>query len=1490
MTLTGKEMPNQGGLKHVVTEPGGLETKRERRRPGVPGRASALRRAPSDSDCSGETASLSADSGDRSVRVPAPPPRTNKSRGSRRRGSEWEVLEGLKDGQRFDKRPEVFNGYLHKKRKWPLKGWHKARRRRIDIDADEFIYHLRAKTPDMFRTWLNVLKAHRLYRQHLLTFGARESVPKIHPPAEDLPPIDTSSRTTNSSSQAISERTPSNEEFAAPKFVDPASKTITASPIFTNNKSRNILKSQLIGKLHDDVGAKPGKIDNLNMKKSNCQTEVDQITRKSLCSLHCMGHNSIDCLTLKQSRKDLDSVDPKMLHSDVNTLSRYQQKSSLILEYSLSSAPDNTSPFKAGNNVRGSDSERVATFFFLSRKRDTVTPPLESKMRRSKKSTNLVKYRNIYVEPKLRNHSSNFILLSKYKYKDNIYLEDEHDKEMPIAKSHKESQANYVSNNKSMQDTMTLYEYDLVTEKLMTSVFDTYKNLKKVNDDVLLKNYINQIVKELYDLKFSTTEYHPLKVLFRCLLEYWLKTTSYVDCKEAIMKTKSIDRQSIQYFTEDRNLSSLYVPMVSKQTQIQRTRSKKKPAKSPISKQRSDEKERRIQEVETMLKNTVYICNTIRSNQSKNNDIKITKKLIDNMEKLSYENNLDTDNPKGDDSNSSNELAKIQDTIERLISDTSMPAAIAKDFLHAYLEFLHSSRSVTETSTSQDESTRETTYPMCDVLTESVQKKVSRCITTKESNDDNTTAECQSRNPGQLQLKHVLDNITTIFSKDCLPENEKETNGKINTKKHRGFLTCAKVKKDTSKDIANYLNDNRLQANEVTVNVATENIVFHKNSDSSHSDISGSNKYFRSTSEKSNVISKICPLIGNDVLCYKDLDIRPYTSNEDASTKFHSIRETYISDSDATSKAYGVGNYSIESYERREEITVPDTLDAVAFDNKTRSCYLLSLKRLERHIHRKKNSSSGNKINVSSSTTYLEGKSIFEMESRHIDEKLILVFLENLCYMSKKIPAMHKDINNFYLKLKKKYDKAMMHASKTQGLSLLGKIYTEFNDVKSFEDKSTQYEKYCGYREYKDTVTSTADFTIQYLKCDSATSACCLLKDFNNVNIQTEASKLMFKDEEDTTRNEPAFRATDCTQTNSFSSLSSINQIQGTSRDVATNRRVSAKNCGVNTFIKFILDDNSNFRITKYSPEGQMTRKNKNIVMALKLKPHIRNSTKYRNNLIEEITRLSSALKVSTYSQTERSLQCTRDYQICQLFVSNKYKPKKSASVTDSNAEMRERSDEMKTLYRCSSYPSYCSELVSPSSGQLRGPQAGFVSGTPGGRLASWIIEGASPNVKKDRRKFGLRKKKSSNKCTSVDLQPPHIDLSNSHMALSTLTAPPSPGGCASSVPNSAASLPIACAATRPQSLPGAEALNAAPASLCSLTPDHHLREDFTVLAKDLCGLGYVSGAMPPEYELYYGFTRFAMELNEIEPGTRELLPYTDTRLRLCIKQYEVLC
>lgn len=41
-----------------------------------------------------------------------------------------------------------------------------------------------------------------------------------------------------------------------------------------------------------------------------------------------------------------------------------------------------------------------------------------------------------------------------------------------------------------------------------------------------------------------------------------------------------------------------------------------------------------------------------------------------------------------------------------------------------------------------------------------------------------------------------------------------------------------------------------------------------------------------------------------------------------------------------------------------------------------------------------------------------------------------------------------------------------------------------------------------------------------------------------------------------------------------------------------------------------------------------------------------------------------------------------------------------------------------------------------------------------------------------------------------------------------------------------------------------------------------------------------VAGSMPTDYELYYGFTRFASELNELCPELKDVLPRTDTRFR----------
>lgn len=90
--------------------------------------------AASDSEASIETNSLSADSATEQANN-----QNDKKRKKIRKGSEWEIMAGLKDGQRFEQKPNPFNGYLHKKRKWPLKGWHKVSFNSIII---AFLYSL----------------------------------------------------------------------------------------------------------------------------------------------------------------------------------------------------------------------------------------------------------------------------------------------------------------------------------------------------------------------------------------------------------------------------------------------------------------------------------------------------------------------------------------------------------------------------------------------------------------------------------------------------------------------------------------------------------------------------------------------------------------------------------------------------------------------------------------------------------------------------------------------------------------------------------------------------------------------------------------------------------------------------------------------------------------------------------------------------------------------------------------------------------------------------------------------------------------------------------------------------------------------------------------------------------------------------------------------------------------------------------------------------
>uniref|UniRef100_A0A3P8NIW8 Pleckstrin homology domain-containing protein n=1 Tax=Astatotilapia calliptera TaxID=8154 RepID=A0A3P8NIW8_ASTCA len=119
----------------------------------------------------------------------------------------WEVVDdlqhadrGLVPGSSGDLSiPGICEGYLMKRRKYPLKGWHKVREfklfcsssfsiqrgklhgsldismavmsvnkktKRIDLDAGDNLYHLKAKSHDIFYIWLTKLCAHRVFRKN----------------------------------------------------------------------------------------------------------------------------------------------------------------------------------------------------------------------------------------------------------------------------------------------------------------------------------------------------------------------------------------------------------------------------------------------------------------------------------------------------------------------------------------------------------------------------------------------------------------------------------------------------------------------------------------------------------------------------------------------------------------------------------------------------------------------------------------------------------------------------------------------------------------------------------------------------------------------------------------------------------------------------------------------------------------------------------------------------------------------------------------------------------------------------------------------------------------------------------------------------------------------------------------------------------------------------------------------------------------------------
>ncbi|XP_059195848.1 oxysterol-binding protein-related protein 3 [Centropristis striata] len=160
--------------------------------------------------------------------------RSNSSSSSKldSRQDSWEIVEGLRGGFSSVLEPQKQEGFMLKRRKWPLKGWHKRyffldkgilkygkcsadiekgklhgcidvglsvmaikkKAKCIDLDAEENIYHLKIKSQELFDEWVSKLRHHRLYRQNeIAMYPPEKSFYYPHYPSPNSPSMAESS-------------------------------------------------------------------------------------------------------------------------------------------------------------------------------------------------------------------------------------------------------------------------------------------------------------------------------------------------------------------------------------------------------------------------------------------------------------------------------------------------------------------------------------------------------------------------------------------------------------------------------------------------------------------------------------------------------------------------------------------------------------------------------------------------------------------------------------------------------------------------------------------------------------------------------------------------------------------------------------------------------------------------------------------------------------------------------------------------------------------------------------------------------------------------------------------------------------------------------------------------------------------------------------------------------------------------------------------------
>ena len=297
-------------------------------------------------------------------------------RSSKRKGSEWEILGNLEKGVAYTIKPKKHDGYLHKRRKWPLRGWHRRyfqmekgfftyakteadfkrgrtlgrfnigvavisanyAEMRIDLDAEESVHHVKLDTMETFGLFLEQVQQHRLYVQHQTNTGLLPT----SPPPEDCvspPPLGPASLTFSSHRNSLMRGAMGPRPARANILSEMTSQDeMVTTHIQRINSQLGILMDNL-GKLEGVTGEQASsgvkKLLKLRKKKSNGGAAVNAQTAKCDRASPVEGEGDIvsSSATLS-SMASLSNSNPNSLNRLVS-LSGTEQPSPRPLSYGV---------------------------------------------------------------------------------------------------------------------------------------------------------------------------------------------------------------------------------------------------------------------------------------------------------------------------------------------------------------------------------------------------------------------------------------------------------------------------------------------------------------------------------------------------------------------------------------------------------------------------------------------------------------------------------------------------------------------------------------------------------------------------------------------------------------------------------------------------------------------------------------------------------------------------------------------------------------------------------------------------------------------------------------------------------------------------------------------------------------------------------------------------------------------------------------------------